>query len=293
MKRLLLVIALILGFCGIANAQCSTSQNCIQFVATACGGATSCTATVTSTAANHAYAMGVLYNNNSSQAVTSVTDGTNTYTAAFNLTNLGTHFTSALFYVCNPTSGITAVTANYPASGSSVVFFVELKNIATTSCLDVNTSNGNSCGGTCSQAFSGGTATTANATDTFIGLGLDENEGNATFAAGTGTGGTVWTNINGANTGVQVGGGSTNCGTAFIATTSSTVTDNLVYTGSVTHTVGYFGDYAAFKGTSSFNADGGTTISQKETEKNAPPDTVEPTPERFGKGSRSTSSATL
>jgi hypothetical protein len=262
MKRLFLVIVLILGFCRIANAQCS--GNCVQYVPQSCSPAISCTATVASTVTAHAGFVGVLYANNSSQPITSVTDNqSDTYTCPINLPTLGTHFTEAVCYNCNLTAGVTTVTANFPATGAATVHFMEAKNIASSACADVNTTDGNT---SRSQAFSGSTVTTTNATDTLFGIGLDENEGNATFASGTGSGGTVWTNLNGANTSTQIGGG-TNCGTAFIGTTTTTVTDNLVYTGSVTHANGYFGDYVAFKGTSTFNADGGTIIAHNGSEK--------------------------
>ena len=218
-KYLFLLVALV-----CANSLRAQSQT--QYQVVQCNSGTTCAIPVTSTGAGHAIFLGIDYTNNSSQDCNLTTDNQgNTWVKATGQVNVGTHESMCQQYVCNPTSGVTTVTGNFPTAGFATMFFYEYSGISSTSCLDV----GNTAAGQ-SSPFASANATTTTATELLIGLATGQTAFAQTFT-GTSTGGVSWTVSGGQGTGTGVNGNSY-AGAGLVAVASSTGTYFLSFSSS-------------------------------------------------------------
>ncbi len=121
----------------------------------------------------------VMDRNDSSQPISGLTDnaagGSSLYSQAFSSTNFGTHYTLAFYYVCSVKSGVTGITATFPAAGDSAIIVAEYSGVASASCLDQV--SGQAVGGGSSQTSN--SIITASADELLVGPMFQNSNGNA------------------------------------------------------------------------------------------------------------------
>lgn len=146
------------------------------------GGTSTALATTFSPTANSIVVVWVAYHNNSSQAITSVTDnaggGSSSYASAFSVSNVGTHYSLALFYCLAVKSGVTAITVNVPTSDRINVIVKSYTGPATAA-LDAASTQGTATSATQTSP----NITTTGSNDLLIGYAWHTANSSTTFSA--------------------------------------------------------------------------------------------------------------